>query len=214
MNVTRRCGVRRVHVCVSIKIDETQSLIALAKSLDDAGQRADSDRVVAANRDWQLTCVDNAFSLGCQAFAGFVNLVEILQLFTKPGKRVRTFNRQIASIIYFVAELCDSLRQAGNTNRCRSQMYACHALAITKRHTKNGNGLSRARKIGTFRLSFFDYTRHFTTLWLPFERDFRKCRVRIASVINFSDRKTNPTSSHCSNIYFLAFHPIVKAQDA
>src|SRR5262249_58827988 len=34
MNVTRRCGVRRVHVCVSIKIDKTQSLIALAKSLD------------------------------------------------------------------------------------------------------------------------------------------------------------------------------------
>ena len=82
MNVTRRRCVRRVHVRVSVKVNQTQPFVALAKGLYDSGQRSDRDLMIAADGDGQFAGVDKLLDLGCQALAGVINLSQVLELFS------------------------------------------------------------------------------------------------------------------------------------
>jgi len=85
--------------------------------------------------------------LGRQTLTGFVNLSQVFQFLVKAGQRVRTFDGQIAAVIYFVPQFCNPLGQPRHPDRRRPEMNAALTLAIAQRHAQNGDGFSCAREI-------------------------------------------------------------------
>src|SRR6266568_3306966 len=73
MDVTRWRRVRRIHVGMSVKVNQSCRFIPLSQSSYNSGKRADGNRMIAANGNRQLAGVHNALDFHGQALAGGVN---------------------------------------------------------------------------------------------------------------------------------------------
>ena len=80
MNITGWRGFSRVHVRVSVKVDQAQAFVAFAESFHDSGERSDRNRMIAPNRNRQLAGVNDLFNLDRQALTYFLNLGQVLEL--------------------------------------------------------------------------------------------------------------------------------------
>ena len=79
MNITGWRGFSRVHVRVSVKVDQAQAFVAFAESFHDSGERSDRNRMIAPNRNWQLAGVNDLFNFNRQPLRYFMNLGQVLE---------------------------------------------------------------------------------------------------------------------------------------
>src|SRR2546421_7478675 len=105
----------------------------------DSRNRANGDRVIAAENDRQFPSLKSLLHALRQLYADRPDLVEVSELFAMRGRVSRAFEAQVAEVAHFVAKLRDSLSQSGDAHRRRAEVNACDARAVAARRADDAD---------------------------------------------------------------------------
>src|ERR1044072_3629325 len=116
MNISgwRRRG--RVHVGMSVKVDEPERFFAPAVGLGDSAERTDRDRMITADGNRKLARIHNFLNLIGKLAAGGVHFGNMLELLAFAQVRMRSLYPDIADVVHFITQLRDSLRESGHAH--------------------------------------------------------------------------------------------------
>src|SRR5207253_8602818 len=119
-------------------------LIAFAKRFSDSRQRPNRDRMVAAQRQRQLTCLNDLFCCRGEFGAGRENFIQILQFLAFAWISPGPVNADVAAVVDFISKLRDLWSQTRNARGRWSKLNAQHALAKCERRAEDADGFACA----------------------------------------------------------------------
>src|SRR6185295_2116646 len=154
MNISRGRRLRRVHIGVRVKPNQSRLLISFSTIGGKAGDRPNRDRMIPAKNQRQFAGSQNPFSFPRQVLAGMANLAKMFKLVARVWRSLFFFNLQVAEVTDFIAKLSDPPIEFRNSERGWTEFDTCHAGTIGQRHANNANaftlsweeGLHEARK--------------------------------------------------------------------
>src|ERR1044072_9021538 len=98
-----------------VEPDEAEGLSAFMVEGGDAGDRADGNRMIAANGDRQLTRTQNVLHLASKVFTSSGDFRQVLDPSLRLGGFRRSDDTHVCQVARFVAELRDSLVETRDT---------------------------------------------------------------------------------------------------
>src|SRR5439155_16240849 len=137
VHVPAGAGLGRVHVGVGVNPDAAHGLVAVAVKLGDAGDRADRNRVIAAQRHGKEPRLERLVNAVRDFLARLLDFLQVLGALVAKVLLLGELDVNVARVLHLMAQVLDGRVQPRRAYRRRPHVHAAPLLPEVQRHAQN-----------------------------------------------------------------------------
>ena len=124
VHVPAGAGLRRVHVGVGVDPDAPHGLVAVAVELGDARDRADRNRVIAAERHGEEPRLERLVNAVRHLLTRLLDFFQVLGMRVARFFLLRDRHHDVAAVFHHMAKLLQPRFKSRDPHRGRSHIHA------------------------------------------------------------------------------------------